>query len=148
MGEDGTFRRPVLLDGESHVPKHRVRCPIHGFIRYSTAERHVIDHWLFRRLRYIRQLALTELVYPGATHTRFEHSLGVMETATRVFDRLLAENGAVMEITFRDVPVFAEDTLARARRCVDWPHCSTTSAIPVSRMPLSPCFTKVVITNR
>ena len=37
-------------------------------------------------LRNIHQLALTYLVYPGATHKRFEHSLGVMELASRIFD--------------------------------------------------------------
>jgi len=70
------FRQPEFLPGENE-PQHRVRCPIHGFIRYSPNERRIIDHPLVRRLRYIRQLALTEFVYPGATHTRFEHSLGV-----------------------------------------------------------------------
>lgn len=49
-------------------------------------ERQVLDSRPFQRLRYIHQLALTYLVYPGATHKRFEHSLGVMELASRVFD--------------------------------------------------------------
>ncbi len=42
----------------------------------------------FQRLRNIHQLAMTYQVYPGATHKRFEHSLGVMEIATRIFDRI------------------------------------------------------------
>lgn len=113
---ESLFRQPRFLAGDSHVPKHRLRCPIHGFIRFSNAERDVIDHWIFRRLRYIRQLALTELIYPGATHTRFEHSLGVMETSTRIFDRLLAESGAIMEETFKQVADLKEDTLARSRQ--------------------------------
>ena len=115
MPESSSYRQPQFL-GEQHEPLHRIRCAVHGFIRYSSAERQIIDHSLFRRLRYIRQLALTELVYPGATHTRFEHSLGVMEMATRIFDRLAAENGSQMEETFAEVEALREDTMARARQ--------------------------------
>lgn len=111
------FRLPTYI-GElcQHEPQHRIRCAVHGFIRFSDAERNLIDHPLFRRLRYIRQLALTELVYPGATHTRFEHSLGVMEMATRIFDRLASKKGAIMEETFREIPALQEDTMAKSRQ--------------------------------
>src|SRR5262245_53217881 len=94
-----SFRQPDYL-ADADEPRHRIRCPIHGFIRFSENERQIIDNLLFRRLRWIRQLALTELVYPGATHTRFEHSLGVMEVATRIFDSLARDQGEVMEHTF------------------------------------------------
>ena len=43
----------------------------------------VIDHPDFQRLRQVRQLGPTQLIYPGATHTRFEHSLGVYENVRR-----------------------------------------------------------------
>lgn len=65
---------------------HEIRDPIHVFIRIDSDERRVMDSPPFQRLRYIHQLALTYLVYPGATHRRFEHSLGVMELAGRVYD--------------------------------------------------------------
>lgn len=65
---------------------HEIRDPIHNFIRLDSDERRVIDSLPFQRLRHIHQLALTYLVYPGATHRRFEHSLGVMELAGRVYD--------------------------------------------------------------
>ncbi|HPA15353.1 MAG TPA: HD domain-containing protein [Desulfobacterales bacterium] len=65
---------------------HEIRDPIHVFIRLDSQERKVLDSRPFQRLRYIHQLALTYLLYPGATHRRFEHSLGVMELASRVFD--------------------------------------------------------------
>ncbi|HVG08471.1 MAG TPA: HD domain-containing protein, partial [Thermoanaerobaculia bacterium] len=65
---------------------HELRDPIHVFIRLSSEERKVLDSRPFQRLRYVHQLALTYLVYPGATHRRFEHSLGVMELAGRIFD--------------------------------------------------------------
>lgn len=52
----------------------------------------IVNSRPFQRLRYIRQLALTYLVYPGAEHSRFAHSLGVMNFATRVYDTLLEKN--------------------------------------------------------
>lgn len=55
---------------------YEIRCPVHGFIPFSDWEREVINHRAFQRLRRIRQLAWTDYVYPGAMHTRFEHSLG------------------------------------------------------------------------
>jgi HD superfamily phosphohydrolase len=70
------------------VPKrvHEIRDPIHSFIRLDSDERKVVDSRPFQRLRYIHQLAMTYLIYPGATHRRFEHSLGVMDLASRVYD--------------------------------------------------------------
>jgi uncharacterized protein len=87
------------LTGENE-PTERIRCPVHGFIHYSRNERKVVDHWVFQRLRNIRQLAMEYLVYPGAVHTRFEHSLGVTEMATRVFDHLLRGHRTAIEAGF------------------------------------------------
>jgi uncharacterized protein len=65
---------------------HEIRDPVHVFIKLDSQERKVLDSLPFQRLRCIHQLAMTYLVYPGATHRRFEHSLGVMELAGRVYD--------------------------------------------------------------
>ena len=65
---------------------HEIRDPIHGFIKLDSEERKVVNSKPFQRLRYIHQLALTYLVYPSATHRRFEHSLGVMDLAGRIYD--------------------------------------------------------------
>jgi HD superfamily phosphohydrolase len=62
------------------------RDPIHGFIRVSELENRIIDSKPFQRLRYIKQLALTYLVYHGAEHSRFGHSLGVMHLVSKAFD--------------------------------------------------------------
>jgi uncharacterized protein len=67
---------------------HEFRDPVHTFIIVNADERRVIDSRPFQRLRHIHQLALTWLVYPGATHKRFEHCLGVMDLAGRVFDTI------------------------------------------------------------
>lgn len=61
---------------------------VHGFIRFNDFEKELIDSSAFQRLHYLHQLGIAYLVYPGATHTRFEHSLGVMELATRIYDRI------------------------------------------------------------
>lgn len=63
---------------------------MHGFIGYDDWELSIINHPAFQRLRRIRQLALTEFVYPGATHTRFAHALGTMDVATRMFDAIVS----------------------------------------------------------
>ena len=63
-----------------------IRDPLHVFVRLEPDEQHVLNSRPFQRLRNIHQLAMTYLVYPGATHRRFEHSLGVLELVTRVFD--------------------------------------------------------------
>ena len=65
---------------------HEIRDPVHGFIRLDSDERAILDSQPVQRLRHVHQLALGYLVYPGATHTRFEHSLGAMELASRVYD--------------------------------------------------------------
>lgn len=80
---------PVKVEqftGESTVmPQRRknkyFRDPIHGFIEVSQVALSIVNHPLFQRLRRIKQLGLAEYVFHGATHTRFEHSLGVMKIA-------------------------------------------------------------------
>ncbi|MHC1756220.1 MAG: HD domain-containing protein [Methanosarcina sp.] len=85
---------------------HELRDPIHNFIHVNSKERMVIDSRPFQRLRYIHQLALTYLIYPGATHRRFEHSLGVMELASRVYDIVTNPNNihhdSIREIVPKD----------------------------------------------
>ncbi len=63
----------------------KFRDPIHGFIEVRKHELEIINTAAFQRLRNIKQLAMTYLVYSGAEHTRFGHSLGVMHLVTRAF---------------------------------------------------------------
>lgn len=65
-----------------------IRDPIHGTLPVSPREIRVVDHPIFQRLRNIKQLGFADLAFPGATHTRYSHSLGAMHIATRLFDRL------------------------------------------------------------
>lgn len=65
-----------------------IRDPIHGTLPVSPREIRVVDHAVFQRLRNIKQLGFADLAFPGATHTRYSHSLGAMHIATRLFDQL------------------------------------------------------------
>jgi len=67
-----------------------VRDPVHDWIELAEPEWRAVDTPVYQRLRRIHQLAMTYLVYPGTTHTRFEHSLGVRHVAGRIV-RHLAE---------------------------------------------------------
>ena len=66
----------------------RIRGNVHGSIDVSSLEDAVISHPYFQRLRRIKQLAFLHYVFPGATHSRFEHSLGVMHLAGVAWDKL------------------------------------------------------------
>ena len=59
--------------------KKIINDPVHGFITiHSELILQIINHKYFQRLRRIKQLGLTDLVYPGALHTRFHHAIGAM----------------------------------------------------------------------
>jgi hypothetical protein len=67
----------------------RIRDPVHDLIEFSTRDFdqmcwRIIQLRPFQRLRRIKQLGFSELVYPGATHSRFAHSLGVFHTARQL----------------------------------------------------------------
>ena len=57
---------------------------VHGFIEYTDVEREIIELPVFKRLQSIKQLSLTNWIFPGAEHTRFIHSLGVMHIADQM----------------------------------------------------------------
>ncbi|MBC8320100.1 MAG: HD domain-containing protein [Bacteroidetes bacterium] len=63
--------------------------PVYGFVTVPTELIFdLIEHQCFQRLRRIKQLGLTHLVYPGALHTRFQHSLGAMHLMVRAINEL------------------------------------------------------------
>jgi HD superfamily phosphohydrolase len=72
--------------------------PVYGFIRIpSGLIDDLINHPWFQRLRHIRQLGLTELVYPAARHSRFQHALGAMHLMMRVLDSLRSKGVDISE---------------------------------------------------
>lgn len=65
-----------------------IRDPLWGTIELDGTARRIVDSAAFQRLRYIRQLGLAHLVYPGAHHSRFDHALGVYHLIRRAIHGL------------------------------------------------------------
>jgi uncharacterized protein len=78
-----------------HAPTHGklIRDPLWNTIHLDPTAVRIVDTAEFQRLRYIRQLGLGHLVYPGATHTRFDHALGVYHLTVTAL-RHLREKGS------------------------------------------------------
>jgi len=81
--------------------------PVHGFIAIpNELTFDIIEHPFFQRLRRIRQLGLTPLVYPGALHTRFQHALGAMHLMGMAVD-VLRQKGNEITQTEEDAVILA-----------------------------------------
>lgn len=71
-----------------------IRAPVNSVIGFGEAARSIIDLPWFQRLRGVRQLGTTHLVYPGAVHTRFEHALGAFAQAVEYLRALLSNQNS------------------------------------------------------
>lgn len=78
------------LKGTRYLPAMDVRDPIHGNIALADAEVAVLDSKAYQRLRQIKQLGFSEFSFPGATHNRYLHSLGVCHLAGVAFDNIFS----------------------------------------------------------
>jgi HD superfamily phosphohydrolase len=79
-----------------------VRDPLWNTIRLDPTAVRIVDTAEFQRLRYIRQLGLAHLVYPGATHTRFDHALGVYQLTVTALRHLRERGGTPPEAWERE----------------------------------------------
>ncbi len=100
---------------------YEFRCPVHGFIQLNDWEKQIVSQPAFQRLRRIRQLGWTDYVYPGAMHTRFEHSLGVMHIATLLYDSVVKRSKSVLE----EELAYNESGFERDRQLVRLAACFT-----------------------
>ncbi|MCB9777456.1 MAG: HD domain-containing protein [Alphaproteobacteria bacterium] len=111
---------------------YEIRCPIHGAVRVTLEERRVIDHPFVQRLRGIRQLGFSHLPFPGATHSRYAHSVGAFHLAGKAFDACFREH------------VFSSDARREALRatvklaalCHDLGHAPFSHAAEFAMPPL------------
>lgn len=70
---------------------YEIRDVVYGFVQLDNQEWEIINHPVYQRLRRIKQLSLTDMAYPGATHTRLEHSIGVTQMATNIFNSIISK---------------------------------------------------------
>jgi HD superfamily phosphohydrolase len=80
--------------------KQEVRDALYGFVYLNRAEWDIVNSPAFQRLRDIKQLAMGHMVYPGAVHTRFEHSIGCVHQADRILHQLRENSREVLESEF------------------------------------------------
>jgi HD superfamily phosphohydrolase len=108
----------VLADGILTMPATEIKDPVHGYVELEQPHLdHIVDTRPFQRLRHVRQLSATYLVYPGANHTRFEHALGVYHLARTVFENLREQ-----EYFYEDTPSEELDDIQRTLECAALLH--------------------------
>ena len=76
-----------MVSSQRDRPVKLVVDSIHGDVHLTDCELEVVDTGSFQRLRHLKQLAMSQMAYPNATHTRFAHSLGalaIMEKITKI----------------------------------------------------------------
>ena len=122
----------------------QVRDPIYGYVDYvKELEGSVMDSWVLQRLRYIYQLQAAHLVYPGATHTRFSHSIGVMHSSYRYISfviRTAVITGSLSE-EIRRTAISKQRELIFATRLLGLLH-------DIGHGPFSHAFDKYVLSRR
>jgi HD superfamily phosphohydrolase len=88
---------PSRLSKVQYEPGY-IRDPIHGHIKLTQSDFFILDIPPFQRLRAVSQLSFVDRIYPGANHSRFEHSLGVAYLAGRVMDNLSVKPDSPFQI--------------------------------------------------
>lgn len=78
--------------------------PVHGFVDLNDIEVSIINSRPMQRLRGVHQLSFAYMIYPGATHKRFEHSIGVLEVADQIFKSITASDHCMDENPVTDEP--------------------------------------------
>lgn len=86
------LNRPGLRELSAYTGTRTIRIPVTGSIPFPSRVEQVVAHPLFLRLHNAVQLGFSYYVFPGAVHTRFEHSLGVFANVTRYIVSLLSDD--------------------------------------------------------
>ena len=131
---------PILQIPEIQALDHRrhlVRIPTELDVPLTPRVQALIDTPAFRRLAQVSQLGLVRLVYPGATHSRFEHSLGVYRLGL-LFLRRLAHQGRFQSVPPEQCEVFI--VAALLHDLGHWPFCHWVEELELDGVPQHELF--------
>ena len=122
---------PELADLDSG--RNLIRVPMEQNVPFTRRVRALVDTPEFQRLTHISQLGLVSKVYPGATHTRFEHALGVYHNALRYLQQLRKDSRFVATVTVADAELLIVTALLHD--IGHWPFCHPIEDMGLPAMP-------------
>lgn len=117
-----------------------VRIPTEQDIPFTPRVRAIVDTAEFQRLRNVTQLALASYVYPGATHTRFEHALGVYHNALKYLWQLGCDRRFAEIVSRHDAEVLI--VAALLHDIGHWPFCHPIEDMELPEMPPHEVFAR------
>ena len=117
-----------------------IRIPTEQDVPFTSRVRAIVDTAEFQRLRHVTQLALASHVYPGATHTRFEHALGVFHNALRYLWQLGRDERFAAIVSRHDAEVLI--VAALLHDIGHWPFCHPIEDMGLPQMPPHEVFAR------
>ena len=114
-------------------PRHTIRIPNQIDIPVTPRILRIIDSPSFQRLKKISQLGLVSTVYPAATHSRFEHSLGVYRTALLFLNHFASNERFVSDVSQSEAEAFV--LAALLHDIGHWPYCHPIEDIQLEGIP-------------
>ncbi|MEZ6058860.1 MAG: HD domain-containing protein [Planctomycetaceae bacterium] len=115
-----------------------IRIPVEQDVPFTDRVRAIVDSREFQRLASVTQLALTSRVYPGATHTRFEHALGVYHNALQYLWQLGKDDRFADTVSTHDAEVLIAAALLHD--VGHWPFCHPIEDMSLADMPPHEAF--------
>jgi HD superfamily phosphohydrolase len=117
-----------------------LRIPVEQDVPFTPRVRALVDTAEFQRLAHVTQLALASRVYPGATHTRFEHALGVYHNALRYLWQLGRDSRFADTVSVRDAEILI--VAALLHDIGHWPFCHPIEDLALPQMPPHESFAR------